>query len=96
MQFMIRGNNTKLLLLLPSRMIHTSNLLLLLFRMIQLYSAATPNGMKVAACLEEICDLRRLSGEPLEFEPHTVNIRTGECRLQEFKATVNPNGKIPG
>ena len=52
--------------------------------MIQLYSASTPNGVKVAACLEEICDLRRLT-EPLEFEPHTVNIRTGECRLPEFK-----------
>jgi hypothetical protein len=26
--------------------------------LIQLYSAATPNGMKVAACLEELVDLR--------------------------------------
>ena len=25
---------------------------------IQLYSAQTPNGIKVAACLEELCDLR--------------------------------------
>jgi hypothetical protein len=24
---------------------------------IQLYSAATPNGMKVAACLEELCGM---------------------------------------
>lgn len=25
---------------------------------LQLYSAQTPNGIKVAACLEELCDLR--------------------------------------
>ena len=63
-------------------------------KMIQLYSAATPNGLKVAACLEEICDLRRET-DSFEYEPHTVNIRQGECRLPDFKLSVNPNGKIP-
>jgi hypothetical protein len=35
---------------------------------LQLYSAATPNGMKVAACLEELCILKRLAGEPFDYE----------------------------
>ena len=57
--------------------------------------AATPNGMKVAAALEELVDLRKLSGEDFSYEPHTVNIRTAECRQDGFTVSINPNGKIP-
>ena len=35
---------------------------------IQLYSAATPNGIKVAACLEELCSLRSHK-EDFDYEP---------------------------
>ena len=35
---------------------------------IQFYSAATPNGLKVAACLEEICALRSHK-EDFNYEP---------------------------
>ena len=35
---------------------------------LQLYSAATPNGMKVAACLEELCILKSLVGVPFDYE----------------------------
>jgi GST-like protein len=61
---------------------------------IQLYSAATPNGMKVAAMLEELVVLRGLSGEEFNYEPHTVDIRRGENRKESFKL-INPNAKIP-
>ncbi len=46
----------------------------------QLYSAATANGIKVAACLEEIIAARALKGDtqPFDYEPHTVRIRHGE------------------
>ena len=61
---------------------------------IQLYSAATPNGIKVAAMLEELVDLKRSSGEPFSYEPHTIDIRKGESRT-EWYAQVAPHGKIP-
>lgn len=62
--------------------------------LIQLYSACTPNGIKVAACLEEIVALRRLAGDGFDYEPHTVNIRAHESRDKDFMS-FNPNGKIP-
>jgi len=52
---------------------------------LQLYSAATPNGVKVSIMLEEI---------GLAYEPHRVDILDNESRTQEFLA-LNPNGKIP-
>jgi GST-like protein len=52
---------------------------------IQLYSLATPNGMKVSIALEEM---------ELEYDAHTVNIMKGEQFKPEFLA-INPNGKIP-
>ena len=61
---------------------------------IQLYSAATANGIKVAAMLEELVDLKRDSGEPFNYEPHTIDIRKGESR-SEWYAQVAPHGKIP-
>lgn len=60
---------------------------------IQLYSAATPNGMKVAACLEELCELRSHK-EDFTYEPHTVDIRTGESRKEGY-TSIAPHGKIP-
>lgn len=59
--------------------------------MIQLYSITTPNGIKVAACLEELVILK---GECFVYEPHSVDIRHGENRTEEF-AALNPNSKIP-
>ena len=61
---------------------------------IQLYSAATANGIKVAAMLEDLVDLKRDSGEPFNYEPHTIDIRKGESRSEWF-AQVAPHGKIP-
>ena len=52
---------------------------------LQLYSAPTPNGVKVSIMLEE-------TGLP--YEPHLVNIGQNESWTPEFLA-LNPNGKIP-
>ena len=52
---------------------------------IQLYSAPTPNGVKVSIALEEI---------GLPYEPHYVNIGKDESWTPEF-LSLNPNGKIP-
>jgi GST-like protein len=52
---------------------------------LQLYSAPTPNGVKVSIMLEE-------TGLP--YEPHLVNIGANESWEPEFLA-LNPNGKIP-
>lgn len=35
---------------------------------IQLYSAGTANGLKVAACLEEISELRKDKGDTVPFD----------------------------
>ena len=40
--------------------------------LLQLYSSPTPNGIKVACCLEEIKILR---GGDFDYEPHSVDIR---------------------
>ena len=60
---------------------------------IQLYSAATPNGWKVACVLEEIHELR-IEKEDFEYEAHTVDIRHHESREQPY-LSMCPNGKIP-
>jgi len=52
---------------------------------LQLYSAPTPNGVKISIMLEE-------TGLP--YEAHRVNLSEGESRTQEFLA-LNPNGRIP-
>jgi GST-like protein len=52
---------------------------------LQLYSLATPNGVKVSIALEEI---------GLPYEAHLVDFAKGEQRTPEF-LSLNPNGKIP-
>ena len=57
---------------------------------IQLFSAATPNGIKVAACLEEIHQI----DSKFHFETHSVNILQAENRTPEF-LDICKTGKIP-
>ena len=52
---------------------------------LQLYAAATPNGVKVSIMLEE-------TGLP--YEPHRIAIGDNETWSDEF-LSLNPNGKIP-
>jgi len=52
---------------------------------IQLYSVPTPNGIKVAAMLEET---------GLAYEPHYVHFDANEQMSPEF-LSLNPNNKIP-
>ena len=52
---------------------------------IQLYSLATPNGVKVSIMLEE-------TGLP--YEPHLVSFESNEQMTPEF-LSLNPNNKIP-
>src|SRR3954471_8669731 len=52
---------------------------------LQLYSAPTPNGVKVSIMLEE-------TGLP--YEPHFVDIMQNRSHSEAFTA-LNPNGKIP-
>jgi glutathione S-transferase/GST-like protein len=53
--------------------------------MIDLYTAATPNGWKVSIALEELA---------LPYEMHVVDLRAGEQKQPWFTA-INPNGRIP-
>ena len=52
---------------------------------LQLFSAPTPNGVKVGIMLEET---------GLAYEPHRVDIMANESHDPAFLA-LNPNGKIP-
>ena len=52
---------------------------------LQLYSFATPNGVKVAIALEEL---------GLPYEAHLVDIGKNETWTEPF-LSLNPNGKIP-
>ncbi len=52
---------------------------------LQLYSATTPNGVKVSIMLEEI---------GLPYEAHRIDIGANESWTPEF-LSLNPNGKIP-
>lgn len=52
---------------------------------IQLYSLATPNGVKVSIALEEL---------GLRYQAHKVDITTGDQLTPEF-LSLNPNNKIP-
>jgi GST-like protein len=52
---------------------------------LQLYSLATPNGVKVSIALEEM---------GLAYEPHLVSFQTNDQLSPEF-ISLNPNNKIP-
>ncbi len=53
--------------------------------MIDLYTAATPNGWKVSAALEEM---------GLPYEVHPLRLGEGDQKKPEF-LKINPNGRIP-
>lgn len=53
--------------------------------MIELYTAATPNGHKISIALEEM---------GLEYEVHPLDLMKLEQKQPEFLA-INPNGRIP-
>ncbi len=57
---------------------------------LQLYSLATPNGVKVTVLLEELLEI----GRPAEYDAYVVNIGTGDQFGSGFVA-INPNSKIP-
>ena len=53
--------------------------------MIDLYTAATPNGYKISIALEEL---------GLPYSLHALNLSEGEQKQPEFLA-ISPNGRIP-
>lgn len=53
--------------------------------MIDLYTAATPNGHKASCALEEL---------GFEYETHSLNLSEGDQRSAEF-IKLSPNGRIP-
>ncbi|HEV2079844.1 MAG TPA: glutathione S-transferase N-terminal domain-containing protein [Allosphingosinicella sp.] len=53
--------------------------------MIDLYSAATPNGWKVSITLEEL---------GLPYTLHKIDLSSGEQKRKPF-TDINPNGRIP-
>jgi len=57
---------------------------------LQLYSLATPNGVKVTVILEELLAI----GRDAEYDAYLVNIGSGDQFGSGFVA-VNPNSKIP-
>ena len=57
----------------------------------QLYSLATPNGVKVTVMFEELLELRH---KDAEYDAWPINILEGEQFSSGFVA-VNPNSKIP-
>ena len=58
---------------------------------LQLYSLATPNGVKVTVLLEELLDL---GIKEAEYDAYLVDISEGEQFGSGFVA-INPNSKIP-
>ncbi len=56
----------------------------------QLYSLATPNGVKVTILFEELLK----AGHNAEYDAYTINISMGEQFGSGFVA-INPNSKIP-
>ena len=58
---------------------------------LQLYSLATPNGVKVTVMLEELLELGKTDAE---YDAYLVNIGEGEQFGSGFVA-INPNSKIP-
>jgi GST-like protein len=57
---------------------------------LQLYSLATPNGVKVTVMLEELLAL----GRDAEYDAYLINIGEGDQFSSGFVA-ANPNSKIP-
>lgn len=53
--------------------------------MIELYTAATPNGHKISIALEEL---------GLEYEVHSLDLMKLDQKQEAFLA-INPNGRIP-
>ncbi|MEQ8692658.1 MAG: glutathione-dependent disulfide-bond oxidoreductase, partial [Pseudomonadales bacterium] len=58
---------------------------------LQLYSLATPNGVKVTVLLEELLALGR---EAAEYDAWLINIGEGDQFGSGF-VDINPNSKIP-
>jgi len=58
---------------------------------LQLYSLATPNGVKVTVMLEELLALGHLGAE---YDAHLIRIRKGDQFGSGF-VEINPNSKIP-
>ena len=58
---------------------------------LQLYSLATPNGVKVTALLEELLELGHNGAE---YDAYTINIGEGQQFGSGF-VDINPNSKIP-
>ena len=58
---------------------------------LQLYSLATPNGVKVTVLLEELLELGISAAE---YDAYTINIGSGDQFGSGFVA-INPNSKIP-
>ncbi|MCF6775709.1 glutathione-dependent disulfide-bond oxidoreductase [Thiotrichales bacterium 19X7-9] len=58
---------------------------------LQLYSLATPNGIKIGIMLEE---LLALGHKGAEYDAHTINIGDGDQFSSGF-VNINPNSKIP-
>ncbi len=58
---------------------------------LQLYSLATPNGVKITVMLEE---LLALGHSGAEYDAHLIKIGDGEQFGSDFVA-INPNSKIP-
>lgn len=58
---------------------------------LQLYSLATPNGVKVTVMLEE---LLALGHEGAEYNAHLIRIHEGDQFASGF-VDINPNSKIP-
>jgi GST-like protein len=57
---------------------------------LQLYSLATPNGVKVTVLLEELLAI----GKEAEYDAYLINILEGQQFGSGFVA-INPNSKIP-
>ncbi|SHG77763.1 GST-like protein [Cognatiyoonia sediminum] len=57
---------------------------------LQLYSLATPNGVKVTVMLEELLE----SGHEAEYDAWLINIQEGDQFGSGF-VDINPNSKIP-
>ncbi len=58
---------------------------------LQLYSLATPNGVKITVMLEELLALGHAGAE---YDAHLINIREGHQFSSGF-TQINPNSKIP-
>jgi GST-like protein len=57
----------------------------------QLYSLATPNGVKVTTMFEELLEL---GIKEAEYDAYTINIMEGDQFVSGFVG-INPNSKIP-